>query len=239
MGKIARRGWASLRLSVSVDFGLRGLAALLWFSHACKWSVSVALRVDRCTHAVKAVRPPSVVWNAHRQAFEYFMNLNSRSPEFISLFVDDKLRKGLKGVSEEDSERVLDKVMMLFRYLQEKDVFEKYYKQHLAKRLMGGRTVSDDAERSFIVKLKTECGYQFTSKIEGMFTARIPRRPAPAPRRPAPALLCALPGRSCEGCWYGAEAVCLPAVGRGGGGVIAPWLREGRGERRICAPAAI
>ncbi|KAJ7537238.1 hypothetical protein O6H91_12G104400 [Diphasiastrum complanatum] len=89
---------------------------------------------------------------------------------FISLFVDDKLRKGLKGVSEEDAETVLDKVMMLFRYLQEKDVFEKYYKQHLAKRLLSGRTVSDDAERSLIVKLKTECGYQFTSKLEGMFT---------------------------------------------------------------------
>ncbi|KAH9609527.1 hypothetical protein KSS87_023476 [Heliosperma pusillum] len=108
--------------------------------------------------------------NALNSSFEYFINLNPRSPEFISLFVDDKLRKTLKGVSEEDVEVVLDKVMMLFRYLQEKDVFEKYYKQHLAKRLLSGKTVSDDAERSLIVKLKTECGYQFTSKLEGMFT---------------------------------------------------------------------
>ncbi len=108
--------------------------------------------------------------NALNSSFEFFINLNARSPEFISLFVDDKLRKGLKGVSEDDVESVLDKVMMLFRYLQEKDVFEKYYKQHLAKRLLSGRTVSDDAERSLIVKLKTECGYQFTSKLEGMFT---------------------------------------------------------------------
>lgn len=108
--------------------------------------------------------------NALNSSFEYFINLNPRSPEYISLFVDDKLRKGLKGVSEEDVEIVLDKVMMLFRYLQEKDVFEKYYKQHLAKRLLSGKTVSDDAERSLIVKLKTECGYQFTSKLEGMFT---------------------------------------------------------------------
>eukprot|EP00246_Nothoceros_aenigmaticus_P013947 TRINITY_DN5071_c0_g1_i1.p1 TRINITY_DN5071_c0_g1~~TRINITY_DN5071_c0_g1_i1.p1 ORF type:complete len:736 (-),score=193.26 TRINITY_DN5071_c0_g1_i1:582-2789(-) len=107
--------------------------------------------------------------NALNSSFEYFINLHVRSPEFISLFVDDKLRKGLKGMSEEDVETVLDKVMMLFRYLQEKDVFEKYYKQHLAKRLLSGRTVSDDAERSLIVKLKTECGYQFTSKLEGMF----------------------------------------------------------------------
>ncbi|RYR64882.1 hypothetical protein Ahy_A03g010909 isoform A [Arachis hypogaea] len=108
--------------------------------------------------------------NALNSSFEYFINLNPRSPEFISLFVDDKLRKGLKGVSEDDVEVTLDKVMMLFRYLQEKDVFEKYYKQHLAKRLLSGKTVSDDAERSLIVKLKTECGYQFTSKLEGMFT---------------------------------------------------------------------
>lgn len=108
--------------------------------------------------------------NALNSSFEYFINLNPRSPEFISLFVDEKLRKGLKGVSEEDVETILDKVMMLFRYLQEKDVFEKYYKQHLAKRLLSGKTVSDDAERSLIVKLKTECGYQFTSKLEGMFT---------------------------------------------------------------------
>ncbi|XP_073054307.1 cullin-3A-like [Primulina eburnea] len=108
--------------------------------------------------------------NALSSSFEYFINLNPRSPEYISLFVDDKLRKGLKGVKEEDIEIILDKVMMLFRYLQEKDVFEKYYKQHLAKRLLSGKTVSDDAERSLIVKLKTECGYQFTSKLEGMFT---------------------------------------------------------------------
>ena len=107
--------------------------------------------------------------NALNQAFEHFINLNQHSPEYISLFVDDQLRKGMKGTSEEEVEQTLDKVVMLFRYLQEKDVFEKYYKQHLAKRLLGGRSVSDDAERSMIAKLKHECGYQFTSKLEGMF----------------------------------------------------------------------
>ncbi|KAG2450508.1 hypothetical protein HYH02_005009 [Chlamydomonas schloesseri] len=108
--------------------------------------------------------------NALNQAFEHFVNLNVRSPEFISLFIDDKLRRGIKGLSDTDVEGVLDKVMALFRYLQEKDVFEKYYKQHLAKRLLSGRTTSDDAERNLLVKLKTECGYQFTSKLESMFT---------------------------------------------------------------------
>ena len=80
--------------------------------------------------------------NVLNHSFESFINLSQRSPEFISLFMDDKLRKGLKGMTDNDIEGVLDKVMMLFRYLQEKDVFEKYYKQHLAKRLLSGRTVS-------------------------------------------------------------------------------------------------
>ncbi len=44
-------------------------------------------------------------------------------------------------MKEEEVDALLDKVMMLFRYLKDKDVFEKYYKQHLAKRLLSGRTV--------------------------------------------------------------------------------------------------
>jgi len=31
--------------------------------------------------------------------FEYFVNLNPRTPEYLSLFIDDKLKKGVKGVS--------------------------------------------------------------------------------------------------------------------------------------------
>jgi hypothetical protein len=44
-----------------------------------------------------------------------FLNLNARSPEYISLYIDDKLRKGIKGMSDAEVEGVLDKVMALFR----------------------------------------------------------------------------------------------------------------------------
>lgn len=101
--------------------------------------------------------------------FEHFMNLNPRSPEYLSLFIDDKLKKGVKGMTETEIEQVLEKTMVLFRYLQDKDVFERYYKQHLAKRLLLNKSVSDDSEKNMISKLKTECGCQFTSKLEGMF----------------------------------------------------------------------
>ncbi|ROT67021.1 putative cullin-3 [Penaeus vannamei] len=72
-------------------------------------------------------------------------------------------------MTEAEIEAVLDKTMVLFRFLQEKDVFERYYKQHLAKRLLLQKSVSEDSEKTMISKLKTECGCQFTSKLEGMF----------------------------------------------------------------------
>jgi len=40
----------------------------------------------------------------------------------------------------------------------------------LQKRLLGQKSQSDEAEKSFISKLKTEFGYQFTTKLEGMFS---------------------------------------------------------------------
>ena len=56
--------------------------------------------------------------------------------------------------TEEEVDNILDHTITLFRFIREKDVFERYYKQHLAKRLLFGRSVSDDAERSMITKLK-------------------------------------------------------------------------------------
>ena len=71
--------------------------------------------------------------------------------------------------TDEEVDLVLDKTISVFRFVTEKDAFERYYKSHLAKRLLLGRSVSDDAERGMLAKLKIECGFQFTQKLEGMF----------------------------------------------------------------------
>lgn len=44
------------------------------------------------------------------------------------------------------AEAMLEKVIVIFRYLQDKDVFENFYKTHLSKRLLGGRSVSDEVD---------------------------------------------------------------------------------------------
>lgn len=105
-----------------------------------------------------------------KQAFESFLNKDTRTAQYLSLFVDDMFRKGLKGMSSDvEIDASLEQVVTVFRFLQDKDVFENFYKQHLARRLLTGRSVSDEAERSMISKLKSECGHQYTSKLEGMF----------------------------------------------------------------------
>ncbi|RWS04501.1 cullin-4A-like protein [Dinothrombium tinctorium] len=108
--------------------------------------------------------------NSLKEAFEYFINQRPNKPaELIAKFVDSKLRAGNKEATEEELERLLDKIMVLFRFIHGKDVFEAFYKKDLAKRLLVGKSASVDAEKSMLSKLKQECGAGFTSKLEGMF----------------------------------------------------------------------
>ena len=105
-----------------------------------------------------------------KEAFESFINIRQNKPaELIAKFVDSKLRAGNKEASEEELERLLDRIMVIFRFIHGKDVFEAFYKKDLAKRLLVGKSASVDSEKSMLSKLKAECGAGFTSKLEGMF----------------------------------------------------------------------
>jgi len=73
-------------------------------------------------------------------------------------------------MSENEVLGKLDNVITIFKYLSDKDVFEDFYKQHLAQRLLQTKSHSDHFEKAMIARLKSECGHQYTSKLEGMFT---------------------------------------------------------------------
>lgn len=105
-----------------------------------------------------------------RESFESVVNKRQNKPaELIAKYVDAQLKSGNKEWSDEEMDKLLDKVMVLFRYIHGKDVFEAFYKKDLAKRLLLGKSASFDAEKSMLLKLKQECGPNFTSKLEGMF----------------------------------------------------------------------
>lgn len=63
---------------------------------------------------------------------------------------------------------MLDQCVVLLSHLHDKDIFAEIYRSQLAKRLLNHRSVSTEAERRTISKMKLECGSSFTSKFEGM-----------------------------------------------------------------------
>ena len=69
-----------------------------------------------------------------------------------------------------DVDSILEKVMKVFAYVSDKDLFAKFYMKDLASRLLLPESENDSHELSMLSKLKQQCGYQFTLKMERMVT---------------------------------------------------------------------
>lgn len=133
-------------------------AAILWIEKviALKSKYDMVLKnLDTDSRAQKTID----------NSFVEFLNQNLKLSEYLSLFIDDHIKKA-NDKSEDEIEAVMDNAIVIFRFIKDKDIFEKYYKNHLAKRLLKSY---NDIERSLISKLKSEIGSSFTSKLEGMF----------------------------------------------------------------------
>lgn len=111
------------------------------------------------------------------KACRSFMNINkatglntSKSPELLARYTDSMLKKSNKTADESSLEDQLTQIMVVFKYMEDKDVFQKFYSKMLAGRLINSNSASDDAEASMIAKLKEACGYEYTSKLQRMFT---------------------------------------------------------------------
>ncbi|CAD7954020.1 unnamed protein product [Amoebophrya sp. A120] len=108
-----------------------------------------------------------------KEAFEQFLNrdLGKHScAALMSHFCNRILKKGgtPERLSDEEVNIMIDKIVELFNFLTEKDLFAEIYRNQLSKRLLEDSSASDEAEKNMIMKLKLKCGAQFTSKMEGM-----------------------------------------------------------------------
>ncbi|KAF9433534.1 Cullin-2 [Entomortierella beljakovae] len=98
-------------------------------------------------------------------------NSAARSPEVMARYTDTMLRKKQKtGLSETEIEDRLTRVVILFKYIDDKDLFQKFYSRVLAKRLIFDASLSAEAEANMISRLKNACGVEYTSKLQRMFT---------------------------------------------------------------------
>ncbi|KAK9461664.1 Cullin [Lipomyces oligophaga] len=97
-------------------------------------------------------------------------NSLSKSPELLARYCDLFLKKSGKAAEDTDVEAKLTDIMTIFKFIDDKDVFNTYYSRMLSRRLVGGTSASEDAESSMISKLQEVCGTDYTLKLQSMFT---------------------------------------------------------------------
>ncbi|KAK3175830.1 hypothetical protein K4F52_009963 [Lecanicillium sp. MT-2017a] len=137
---------------------------------AIKWVDDVLALREKFTRMWRnSFQEDLIIQSAIEKSFKEFINLFVRSSEYVSLFIDDNLKRGIRGKTEAEIDVILDKATVLIQHLQDKDLFQTYYQRHLARRLLHGKSESHDVENQLILKMRDGFGQQFTSKFEGMF----------------------------------------------------------------------
>ena len=142
---------------------LQTLAAFQWVQSILKLKEKYDLLWAKSLESDPIIQP------ALSRSLTEVINVFPRSSEFISLFIDDHMKRGLKDKSEAEVDQILDQAIILLRYLSDKDMFERYYKKHLCKRLLMNKSLSNDNEQEMIRKMKVELGNSFVLKLEAMF----------------------------------------------------------------------
>ncbi|KAJ9116957.1 hypothetical protein QFC22_004615 [Naganishia vaughanmartiniae] len=93
----------------------------------------------------------------------------AKSPELLASYINQVLSKSNKeNADEANMEEALNEAMTIFKYIDDKDVFQKFYSKNLANRLVRQRSASDEAEASMISKLKEVCGVDYTTRLQKM-----------------------------------------------------------------------
>lgn len=125
-------------------------------------------RFLRSKHQILLVKGFSLFVNANPVTF----NNPNKTAEYLSKYCDQLLKKSNKMYEDVELEEILDKIVDIFRYIEEKDAFQIIYIRLLGKRLIDQLSVTDDAELYMITKFKEMCGYEYTYKIQRMFQVK-------------------------------------------------------------------
>eukprot|EP00794_Sanderia_malayensis_P003681 gene3681-4198_t len=97
------------------------------------------------------------------------LKMQCKSPEMLARYCDSLLKKSTKHLTEMEIDDKLTNVIVIFKYIDDKDIFQKFYSKLLAKRLVHNLSVSMDSEEGMINRLKLACGHEYTTKLHSMF----------------------------------------------------------------------
>ena len=71
-----------------------------------------------------------------KTSFENFINENEKTAKCLVSYLDEQFKKDFKNNTEVEIAEKIDRIIQIFRYLQDKDIFEGFYKNSFAKRLL-------------------------------------------------------------------------------------------------------
>jgi cullin 1 len=110
----------------------------------------------------------SVIMDNINKALVYIINTNKftkenqfKTAEFLSKAVDSYMKE------TDNIDFLFDRVMIIYRYLSDRDAFQKFNMKMYAKRLIGGN-VSDDNETNMITRLKDVSDYDYITRLQKM-----------------------------------------------------------------------
>jgi cullin 1 len=114
-----------------------------------------------------------ILGNHLKQAFQVICGKavgGSTFAEILAIFCDNLLNKSKGGgkLSQCDVENMLEKVVKLLVYIDDKDIFGEVYRKKLAARSLSDESIDFTIEETMLTKLKEQNGSRFTSKMEGM-----------------------------------------------------------------------
>lgn len=104
---------------------------------------------------------------ALKAGFQDFTGEDQYVPRQLAIYAHELLRKNSK-VRVSDPVLYLNNIVFLYGCLLDKDVFEQEYQTLLGMRLLKGESYSEHHEIQMITRMKTECGYHWTNKLQGM-----------------------------------------------------------------------
>lgn len=92
----------------------------------------------------------------------------SKTPDILAKYADMFIKSS--GKETETFDMNVDNLMIIFKFVDEKDAFEEHYRRMLAKRLINNTSKSEELEESVIKLLQKQNSMEYTSKISKMFT---------------------------------------------------------------------
>ena len=90
----------------------------------------------------------------------------TRSSKLLAIYCDFLLRE--KKVSETEIDKELTMAASVVKYIQERDVFQEFYRKNLAKRLFQNQSISMVSEKYMIEQLRVVCGFGSVDKFNRM-----------------------------------------------------------------------